>query len=422
MYSKLEYGEKLQPIVKEIESKILHLHKRIDEISERNQFRVLQAFRNNQVSDFHFTPSTGYGYDDIGRDVLEEVYAEIFGAEAAIVRPQIMSGTHAISLALFGVLRPDDELLYITGEPYDTLHDVIGISGSNNGSLKEFKIRYRDVSLTEDGQVDFEQVKQNINEQTKVIGIQRSKGYSNRPPFTMKDIAEMTAFVKAIKEDLIVFVDNCYGEFVEEEEPCHVGVDLIAGSLIKNPGGGIVKTGGYLAGKEELIEQCAHRYSAPGVGSEIGATLYSLLETYQGLFLAPHIVAQAQKGAIFTSAIMSEFGYEAYPKWDEKRGDLVQSVNFSSKEEMISFCQAIQYSSPVNSHVTPYPSEMPGYDDHVIMAAGAFIQGSSIELSADGPIRPPYAAYVQGGLTYTHVKIAILQALDQLATEGYISF
>lgn len=421
MYSKLEYGEKLQPIAKQIESKISHLHKQIDEISERNQFRVLQAFRNNQVSDFHFTPSTGYGYDDIGRDVLEEVYAEIFGAEAAIVRPQIMSGTHAISLALFGVLRPGDELLYITGEPYDTLHDVIGISGSNNGSLKEFNIRYRDVSLTGDERVDFEQVKQKINEHTKVIGIQRSKGYSNRPPFTMKDIAEMTAFVKAIKEDIIVFVDNCYGEFVEEEEPCHVGVDLIAGSLIKNPGGGIVKTGGYLAGKEHLIEQCAHRYSAPGVGGEIGATLYSLLETYQGLFLAPHIVAQAQKGAVFTSAIMSEFGYEAYPKWDEERGDLVQSVNFNSQEEMVAFCQAIQYSSPVNSHVTPYPSEMPGYDDHVIMAAGAFIQGSSIELSADGPIRPPYAAYVQGGLTYTHVKIAVLQALDQLAKEGYIT-
>lgn len=421
MYKQLEYGEQLKEIVAKVEEETLHLYKQIDEIAEKNQFRVLEAFRNNQVSDFHFTPSTGYGYDDVGRDTLESVYAEVFGAEAALVRPQIMSGTHAITLALYGLLRPGDELLYITGEPYDTLHEVIGVRGQNNGSLKDFGIHYSDVPLIETG-VDFEKVKASITEKTKVIGIQRSRGYSKRPSFTIEEIKEMTAFVKSIRSDIIVFVDNCYGEFVEELEPCHVGVDLMAGSLIKNPGGGIVKTGGYLVGKQALIDQCSQRYSAPGVGGEIGASLYSLLEMYQGFFLAPFIVAQALKGAIFTSAILEKFKYETFPKWHEKRGDLVQSVQFHSADEMITFCQAIQYASPINAHVTPYPSEMPGYDDEVIMAAGAFIQGSSIELSADGPIRPPYAAYIQGGLTYSHVKIAIVQALDLLAQKGHLTF
>ncbi|MFA8438721.1 aminotransferase class I/II-fold pyridoxal phosphate-dependent enzyme [Pueribacillus sp. YX66] len=420
MYKHLKYGQQLKTFVDRAEKMTAPLMKRIDDIAEENQFRVLQAFRNNQVSDYHFTPSTGYGYDDIGRDTLEQVYAEVFGAEAAIVRSQMMSGTHAIALALYGVLRPGDELLYITGEPYDTLHEVIGLRGRNNGSLIDFGIRYNDVPLTEEG-VDYEKVKASINENTKVIGIQRSKGYTKRPAFTIEDIKEMTSFVKSIKEDVIVFVDNCYGEFVEEKEPCHVNVDLIAGSLIKNPGGGIVKTGGYIAGRKELVNLCAQRFSAPGVGAEIGATLYSLLEMFQGFFLAPFIVAQALKGAIFTSAMVEQFGYEAYPKWNEKRGDLVQSVQFKNADEMITFCQAIQYASPINAHVTPYPSEMPGYDDEVIMAAGAFIQGSSIELSADGPIRPPYIAYVQGGLTYSHVKIAILHALDLLAQKGYLS-
>lgn len=420
MYKHLEHGKQLKMFVDQAEALTAPLMKQIDDVAEKNQFRVLQAFRNNQVSDYHFTPSTGYGYDDVGRDTLEEVYAEVFGAEAAIVRPQMMSGTHTIALALYGVLRPGDELLYITGEPYDTLHEVIGLRGNNNGSLKDFGIRYNDVPLTEEG-IDYERVKASINENTKVIGIQRSKGYSKRPAFTIVDIKKMTSFVKSIKEDVIVFVDNCYGEFVEEIEPCHVGVDLIAGSLIKNPGGGIVKTGGYIAGREELVDLCAQRFSAPGVGAEIGATLYSLLEMYQGLFLAPFIVAQALKGAIFTSAMMEQFDYEPYPKWKEKRGDLVQSVQFKNADEMITFCQAIQYASPINAHVTPYPSGMPGYDDEVIMAAGAFIQGSSIELSADGPIRPPFVAYVQGGLTYSHVKIAILHALDLLAQKGYLS-
>lgn len=420
MYKHLEYGEQLSKVVEQAEKTAHDLFKRIDEVAEYNQFRVLEAFRNHQVSDYHFTPSTGYGYDDVGRDTLENVYAEVFGAEAALVRPQIMSGTHAIALALYGVLRPGDELLYISGQPYDTLHEVIGLRGNNNGSLKDFGITYRDVPLTNEG-IDYEKVKASIHENTKVIGIQRSKGYSKRPAFTIEDIQEMTAFVKSIKEDVIVFVDNCYGEFVEEKEPCHVGVDLMAGSLIKNPGGGIVKTGGYIVGRKDLVELCAQRYSAPGVGAEIGATLYSLMEMYQGFFLAPHVVSQALKGAIFTSAIMEHLGFEPFPKWNEKRGDLVQSVQFKSADEMIAFCQAIQYASPINAHVTPYPSEMPGYDDEIIMAAGAFIQGSSIELSADGPIRPPYVAYVQGGLTYSHVKIAILHALNLLAKKGYVT-
>ncbi|PWA13289.1 hypothetical protein DCC39_02285 [Pueribacillus theae] len=422
MYNELQFGKQLKSIADQMEEQISTIHKQIDEVAENNQFRVLKAFRNNQVSDFHFTPSTGYGYDDSGRETLERVYAQVFGAEAALVRPQMMSGTHAISLALYGVLRPGDELLYITGEPYDTLHEVIGIRGGNNGSLKEFNISYNDVPLTESGRMDYEGIKASINKKTKVIGIQRSKGYTDRPPITIDDIEKMTAFVKEIKKDVIVFVDNCYGEFVEEKEPCHVGVDLMAGSLIKNPGGGIVKTGGYIVGRKELVEQCSYRFTTPGVGAEIGATLYSLPEMYQGFFLAPHTVAQALKGAVFTSAMMEHFHYVSSPRWDEKRGDLVQSIQFNNEKEMIAFCQAIQYSSPINAHATPFPSEMPGYDDAVIMAAGAFVQGSSIELSADGPIRPPYIAYVQGGLTYSHVKIATLHAIDFLAQRGFVSF
>lgn len=420
MYKHLDYGDALSKIVEQVETKIQDVCKRVDEIAEWNQFRVLDAFRKYQVSDYHFTPSTGYGYDDVGRNALENVYAEVFGAEAALVRPQIMSGTHAIALALFGVLRPGDELLYVTGPPYDTLHEVIGLRGKGNGSLKDFGITYRDVPMTDAG-IDYEKIEESIHEKTKVIGIQRSRGYAKRPALTIDDIREITAFVKAIKEDTIVFVDNCYGEFVEEKEPCHVGVDLMAGSLIKNPGGGIVKTGGYIVGRKDLVDLCAQRFSAPGVGAEIGATLFSLLDMYQGFFLAPHVVSQALKGAIFTSAIMERVGFEPFPKWNEKRGDLVQSVQFRHADEMIAFCQAIQSASPINAHVTPYPSEMPGYDEEIIMAAGTFIQGSSIELSADGPIRPPYIAYVQGGLTYSHVKIALLHALNLLTIKGYVS-
>lgn len=420
MFQQLKNGATLQPLVKKVEEQILPIHQKIDQLVEKNQFRVLKSFQNHRVSETHFTPSTGYGYNDMGRDTLEEVYAEVFGAEAGLVRQQIISGTHAISTALFGVLRPGDELLYITGKPYDTLEDIVGIHGDSVGSLKEYNITYQSVPLTGEGRVNFEAVAKAIRPHTKVIGIQRSKGYGDRPSFTVEEIGEMIRFVKAIKEDVIVFVDNCYGEFAEEMEPCHVGADLMAGSLIKNPGGGIVKNGGYIVGKEELVEACAYRLTSPGIGREAGASLYSLLEMYQGFFLAPLIVGQAMKGAVFTSALLSELGMNTTPKWDEKRTDLIQSVQFDDEEKMVAFCQAIQYASPVDSFVTPCPSEMPGYEDDVIMAAGTFIQGASIELSADGPIRPPYVAYVQGGLTYAHVKIAVCSALDQLSEKGLI--
>lgn len=420
MYEQLQSGEKLKPLVKEVETQIKEIQQQIEETMEENQFKILKSYREHQVSDFHFTPSTGYGYDDVGRDTLEAIYADVFGGEAAIVRPQIISGTHAIATCLFGVLRPGDELLYITGQPYDTLEEVVGIRGSGNGSLKEFGISYDCVKLTNEGGIDFEEVAKRIKPNTKMIGVQRSKGYADRPSFTISKLTEMIAFVKEIKADVIVFVDNCYGEFVETMEPCHVGADLIAGSLIKNPGGGIVKTGGYIVGRRELVDLASYRLTAPGIGKEGGASLYSLLEMYQGFFLAPHVVGQALKGAVFTASFLEKLQFKTNPKWDAERTDLIQSVQFDNDEMMITFCQGIQLAAPINAHVIPYPSLMPGYEDKVIMAAGTFIQGASIELSADGPIRPPYIAYVQGGLTYTHVKIGILTAVDHLIKKGLL--
>ncbi|RHW37955.1 hypothetical protein D1B31_14300 [Neobacillus notoginsengisoli] len=414
MFEHLKYGTKIKEVSMEVEEQVAKIHRAIDQTVESNQFRVLQSFQKHRVSDSHFHPSTGYGYDDVGRDVLASIYAEVFGAEAGLVRPQIISGTHAISIALFGILRPGDELLYITGKPYDTLEEIVGIRGSGNGSLKEFGISYNTVELRDDGGIDWESVRKAIKPNTKMIGIQRSKGYATRPSFTVAEIGEMVKFVKEIKPDAVVFTDNCYGEFVEELEPCHVGVDLMAGSLIKNPGGGIVKTGGYIVGKQEYVDACSYRMTSPGIGAEAGSSLYSLLEMYQGFFLAPHVVGQALKGAVYTSAMLERFGMKPSPKWDDERTDLIQSVEFNDKDKMVSFCQAIQYASPVDSYVTPTPAYMPGYEDDVIMAAGTFIQGASIELTADGPLRDPYVAYVQGGLTYSHVKIAICLALDRL--------
>ncbi|WP_456275406.1 methionine gamma-lyase family protein [Bacillus sp. AK128] len=410
----LKHGNQLLDIVSETETQIKKIHDEIDLIAENNQYRILQSYRTNRVSDSHFIPSTGYGYDDMGRDTLEKIYADVLGAEAGLVRPQIISGTHAISIALFGVLRPGDELLYITGKPYDTLEEIVGLRGNGVGSLKEFNIDYQTVNLTDEGQIDYEAVKRAIKPNTKMIGIQRSKGYATRPSFTIEEISKMVDFVKTIKQDLVVFVDNCYGEFVEEQEPCHIGVDLMAGSLIKNPGGGLAKTGGYIVGRKDLVEACSYRMTSPGIGAEAGASLYSLQEMYQGFFMAPHTVSQALKGAIFTAALLEKLGFNTSPKWNSKRTDLIQSVQFDDREKMVAFCQAIQYASPINSHVTPYPSYMPGYEDDVIMAAGTFIQGASIELSADGPLRAPYVAYVQGGLTYSHVKMAICSAIDSL--------
>jgi cystathionine beta-lyase family protein involved in aluminum resistance len=420
MFQQLKNGEKLQHIVKDIEQQIASVHKEIDERIETNQFRVLRSYQKHRVSDSHFMPSTGYGYDDIGRDTLELIYADVFGAEAGLVRPQIISGTHAISIALFGILRPGDELLYMTGKPYDTLEEIVGIRGNGVGSLKEFGISYDSVALTEEGTINWDLVAGKIKPNTKMIGIQRSKGYATRPSFTVSEIKEMISFVKEIKEDVVVFVDNCYGEFVEELEPCHIGADLMAGSLIKNPGGGMAKTGGYIVGKKQYVEACSYRMTSPGIGAEAGASLYSLQEMYQGFFLAPHVVGQALKGAVFTAALLEKLGMNSSPKWDSNRTDLIQSVQFDDKDKMIAFCQAIQFASPINSHVTAYPAYMPGYEDDVIMAAGTFIQGASIELTADGPIRPPYVAYVQGGLTYSHVKMAVCIAIDSLIEKNLI--
>jgi cystathionine beta-lyase family protein involved in aluminum resistance len=421
MFDQLVHGEVLKPLVKKVEDSVKPIYKTIDERAESNQFKVLRAFQKHKVSDSHFIPSTGYGYDDIGRDTLESIYADVFGADAGLVRPQIISGTHAISIALFGVLRPGDELVYLTGKPYDTLEEIVGIRGTGTGSLKDFNISYKCVDLDESGKIDYAKVQQSISPKTKMVGIQRSKGYANRPSFLIEEIKEMITFVKEINPDIVVFVDNCYGEFVEELEPCHVGADLMAGSLIKNPGGGLAKTGGYIVGKKEIVEACSYRMTSPGIGAEAGASLYSLQEMYQGFFLAPHVVAQSLKGAVFTSALLTELGMNTNPSPMEKRTDLIQSVQFDDRDKMISFCQAIQFASPINSHFTPYPNYMPGYEDDVIMAAGTFIQGSSIELSADGPIRPPYTAYVQGGLTYSHVKIAVCTAIDNLIEKGLIN-
>ncbi|WP_084822481.1 MULTISPECIES: methionine gamma-lyase family protein [Oceanobacillus] len=396
-------------------------HKDIQKNVEINQKRVLNAFRHHRISDTHLQGTTGYGYDDIGRDSLEAVYAEVFGGEDALVRPQLVSGTHAITTALFGVLRPGDELVYITGKPYDTMEEVIGKPGKQEGSLYDFNIGYREISLLPDGAVNYKQVKDSWTSNTKVIAIQRSKGYDQRPSFTIDQIGEMIQFVKEIDPSVTVFVDNCYGEFTETNEPLHIGADLMAGSLIKNPGGGLVRAGGYIAGNKELIHLCANRLTAPGLGKETGASLGMLQEMYQGFFLAPHIVGEALKGAILTARFLELAGFQTSPSYLDKRTDLIQTVTFDEADQMIAFCQSIQENSPINSYVKPYPSDMPGYEDQVIMAAGTFIQGSSIELSADGPIRAPYTAYVQGGLTYTHVKIALLEAIKTLKDKGLVS-
>lgn len=401
-------------LANKVEEKIKSIHAKIDEMAFYNQQKVLAAFRKHQVSDFHLHPSNGYGYDDEGRDNLERVYADAFGAESAIVRAQIISGTHAITLSLFGVLRPGDELVYITGKPYDTLQSIVDGGEKDTGSLKDFGIGYSHVDLIEDRDIDWDGVRASINEKTKMVAIQRSKGYATRPSFTIESIEKMCNKIREIKSDVIIFVDNCYGEFVEAMEPTEIGADLMAGSLIKNPGGGLAKIGGYIAGRAELVEKCAFRMTSPGIGAEAGASLNTLADFYQGFFLAPHVVAQSLKGAVFTSAMLEAVGMSTYPHYADKRTDLIQSVSFQTAEQMIAFCQEVQAASPVNAHFAPEPAYMPGYEDDVIMAAGTFVQGSSIELTADGPIRPPFTAFVQGGLTYEHVKYAICSAVQKL--------
>ncbi|GAF23504.1 aluminum resistance protein [Bacillus sp. JCM 19047] len=406
------FSKEVSVLVQRAEDKIKPIHEQVDAVALFNQNRVMESFATHQVADFHFTPSTGYGYDDAGRETLEAIYADVFGGEASLVRHQLVSGTHAIAVALFGLLRPGDELLYISGTPYDTLEEIVGIRGNGKGSLRDYSIGYNKVDLM-NGKMDKQGIRNAIHEQTKVIGIQRSRGYGDRPSFTIAELADIIAYVKSIKEDVIVFVDNCYGEFVETKEPCHVGADLMAGSLIKNPGGGIAKSGGYIVGKRDFVELASYRLAAPGIGAEGGATLGTLTDMYQGFFLAPHVVAQSVKGAHFTAALLEEVGMKTSPRWSEARTDLIQAVYFDTAEQMVAFCQSIQHTSPVNAHVTPTPSYMPGYEDDVIMAAGTFVQGASIELTADGPLRAPFTAYVQGGLTYEHVKLAVTKAVEK---------
>ncbi|UXU82797.1 methionine gamma-lyase family protein [Mammaliicoccus sciuri] len=411
--------QKLKELIIDVEKELRPYFDQIEHNALIAQEHVLDAFHEVKITESDLIGTTGYGYDDVGRDHLEDVYSKVFKAEDSLVRPQIISGTHAITLALNSQLKYGDELLYITGTPYDTLLEVIGINGNGIGSFIEQGITYREVPLKQN-EIDINSVLENINAKTKVIAIQRSKGYSSRPSLT---IAQIDQAIKAIKEtypDKIVFVDNCYGEFVEDKEPIEIGADLIAGSLIKNPGGGLAKIGGYISGKADLIERCAYRLTAPGIGKEAGASLGSLPEMYQGFFLAPHVVSQSLKGALFTSRLLEKLNMTTTPHFQDKRTDIIQSVTFETKEQMIAFCQSIQHASPINAHFSPMPSYMPGYEDDVIMAAGTFIQGSSIELTADGPIRPPYEAYIQGGLTYEHVKIAITRAVEHLIKQNLV--
>ena len=408
-----EYGEA-------VISKLRDRFDEIDRIAEYNQAKVLQAMQKNRVSAVCFAATTGYGYDDVGRDNLERVYADVFHTEAALVRPQITCGTHALTVALSANLLPGDELLSPVGLPYDTLQEVIGIRQSPC-SLAEYGVSYRQVDLLDNGTFDYEGIRQAISEKTKLITIQRSKGYATRPTFSVTQIGELIAFVKSIKPDVVCMVDNCYGEFVETIEPSDVGADMVVGSLIKNPGGGLAPIGGYICGTKACVDRCAYRLSAPGLGQEVGANLGLMPALYQGFFLAPTVVAGAEKGAIFAANLYEPLGFRCVPNATESRHDIIQAVELGSEEAMIAFCKGIQAAAPVDSFATPLPWEMPGYDDKVIMAAGAFVQGSSIELSADGPIRPPYAVYFQGGLTWLHAKTGILMSLQQLVDAGIVT-
>jgi cystathionine beta-lyase family protein involved in aluminum resistance len=407
-----DYGEKA------IE-KLSDRFARIDKVAEYNQAKVIAAMQKNRVSAACFAGTTGYGYDDLGRDTLEKVYADVFHTEAALVRPHITCGTHALTVALSANLLPGDELLSPVGLPYDTLQEVIGIRPSPC-SLAEYGVSYRQVDLLGDGTFDYEGIRNAINEKTKLITIQRSKGYATRPTFSVTQIGQLIAFCKSIKPDVKVMVDNCYGEFVETIEPSDVGADMVVGSLIKNPGGGLAPTGGYICGTKECIDRCAYRLSAPGLGQEVGANLGLMVSLYQGFFMAPTVVAGAEKGAIFAANLYEPLGYKCVPGAGESRHDIIQAVELGSEEAMIAFCAGIQAAAPVDNFAAPLPWDMPGYENKVIMAAGAFVQGSSIELSADGPIREPYAVYFQGGLTWAHAKLGILMSLQKMVDAGLI--
>lgn len=405
----MSFSKKITDLKREVlkESEPLFAH--IEDVAEANTLKVLDAMRECRVSDAHFNTTTGYAYDDIGRGKLEELYAKIFGAERALVRTQFVSGTHALATVLFGILRPGDELVSLTGKPYDTMQTVIGYDNPSPGSLKEFGVLYNELPMVA-GKVDMAHIKDVITDKTKMVEIQRSRGYSMRSPLSIEDIRAITAEVHRIKPDCICFVDNCYGEFVDYEEPTQAGADIMAGSLIKNPGGGIAPTGGYIVGRNDLVELASYRLTAPGMGDELGASLSNNRLLFQGLFLAPHVVSQAIKGAIFAAGMFAKLGYKTLPLPTEVRGDIIQAIELGSADKLIAFCGGIQKYSPVDSFAAPEPWDMPGYADKIIMAAGTFVQGASIEFSADGPLREPYNVYLQGGLTFEHAIIGIMGA------------
>ncbi len=419
MYEKLGISGEVYDYCEEIWNSLSPRWAQIDALSEFNQLKVIEAMQKNQVSEACLLGTTGYGYNDLGRETLEKVYADIFHTEDALVRPQITCGTHALALTLMSNLRPGDELLSPVGKPYDTLEEVIGIRPSK-GSLKEYGISYRQVELLPDGGFDYDGIKAAVNERTRLVTIQRSKGYQTRPTLSVKRIGQLISFIKGIKPNVICMVDNCYGEFTENLEPTDVGADLVVGSLIKNPGGGLAPIGGYLAGRKDCIENAAYRLTSPGLGKEVGASLSALPAFYQGLFLAPSVTANALKAAIFAANLYESLGFSVMPNGQESRHDIIQAVTFGNPEGVIAFCQGIQQAAAVDGHVTPEPWDMPGYDSPVIMAAGAFVSGSSIELSADGPIKPPYTVYFQGGLTWQHGKFGIMKSLQKLVEKGII--
>ena len=418
-YLEMGISERVFEFCESICTELTDRFKKVDEIAEINQLKVLKAMQKNKVSDIHFAASSGYGYNDIGRETLEAVYADVFHTEAALVRPAILCGTHALTVALFGNLRPGDEILSPVGKPYDTLDGVIGITPTD-GSLAEYGVTYSQVDLLPDFSFDYDGIRAAINEKTKLVTIQRSKGYDVRPTFSVEKIGELISFIKNIKPEVICMVDNCYGEFVEELEPSDVGADMVVGSLIKNPGGGLAPIGGYVAGKEKYVDMASYRMSCPGLGKEIGATLGLNQSFYQGLFMAPTVTAGAVKGAIFAANVYESLGFDVLPNGKEDRYDIIQAVSLKSGDRLRAFCEGIQAAAPVDSCVTPEPWDMPGYNDQVIMAAGAFVQGSSIELSADGPMREPYAAYFQGGLTFSHAKFGIMMSLQKIFEKGLV--
>lgn len=417
-----EFGisESVLDIVEKSENDVRDRFEKLDDIAAYNQYKVLDAFQKNSIRDMHFSWNTGYGYDDAGRDATERVYADVFHTEAAIVRPIIVNGTHALTLALAGVLRPGDELIYCTGAPYDTLEEAIGIRGEGKGSLREFGIRYKQVELTPEGDVDLDALRDAIGPDTKMVSLQRATGYGWRKAVSIDEIKRVTTFVKSIDPGIICMADNCYGEFLDVIEPTDVGIDIMAGSLIKNPGGGLALTGGYIAGRKDLIDKVSYRMTSPGIGGECGLTFGQTRSILQGLFIAPRTVNGALKGAVLCARVFEKLGYDVCPSYSDERSDIIQSVKLGSPEAVIAFCKGIQAAAPVDSDVTPLPWDMPGYDDQVIMAAGAFVQGSSIELSADAPVREPYIVYFQGGLTYEHSRFGVIKALQELVDSDLI--